>query len=210
MGATKRTAEILCLLANKKQDKTQFCIVRFGNVLGSSGSVVPLFNKQISEGGPVTVTDSKIERYFMTIQEASELVIQASSMANKGVEIFILDMGKRIKILDLAKQMIKLSGYIPIINMKDNYKTKSHELLIKITGLRPGEKLFEELVYKTKIRKTEHPRIMKTSDNLKLNNELKKEINKLIKLCKGKDLKKIFEILIKIDNSFKLSLKEKP
>ena len=135
MGATKRVAEILCLLGNKQQNKTQFSIVRFGNVLGSSGSVVPLFTQQISKGGPVTVTDSNIERYFMTIQEAVELVIQAGSISSKGVEIFILDMGKRIKILDLAKQMIKLNGLLPIIKRNNNQNLKSNELFIKITGL---------------------------------------------------------------------------
>ena len=208
MGATKRIAEILCLLGNKRQNKTKFCIVRFGNVLGSSGSVVPLFNQQISKGGPVTVTDCKIERYFMTIQEATELVIQASSMANKGAEIFILDMGKRIKILDLAKQMIKLNGLIPIINTNKNYKLKSNEMLIKFTGLRPGEKLIEELVHNTKIMKTEHPRIMKTSDNiLNLNNKLNDNIIELIQLCDGKNIKKIYETLIEIDFNFKLSKK---
>ena len=208
MGATKRIAEILCLLGNKKQNKTKFCIVRFGNVLGSSGSVVPLFNQQISKGGPVTVTDSKIERYFMTIQEATELVIQASSMASNEVEIFILDMGKRIKIIDLAMQMIKLSGFIPVVNNDKNYKIKPNELLIKFTGLRPGEKLIEELVYKTKIMKTEHPRIMKTSDNiLNLNNKLNDNIIELLKLCSGKNIKKIYQTLVKIDSNFKLSIK---
>ena len=208
MGATKRIAEILCLLGNQRQNKTKFCIVRFGNVLGSSGSVVPLFNQQISKGGPITVTDSKIERYFMTIQEATELVIQASSMTNKGAEIFILDMGKRIKIIDLAKQMIKLNGFIPVINTNKNYKLKSNEVLIKFTGLRPGEKLIEELVYNTKIMQTEHPRIMKTSDNiLNLNDKLDDNIIKLIQLCDRRNIKKIYETLIEIDFDFKLSKK---
>ena len=126
-----------------RQNKTKFCIVRFGNVLGSSGSVVPLFNSQISKGGPVTVTDKRIERYFMTIKEATELVIQASAMSSKVVEIFILDMGKRIKILELAKQMIKLNGLVPVIDTNKNYKPKPNELLIKITGLRPGENLLK-------------------------------------------------------------------
>ena len=208
MGATKRIAEILCLLGNKKQNSTKFCIVRFGNVLGSSGSVVPLFNQQISKGGLITVTDTKIERYFMTIQEAAELVIQASSMASKGVEIFILDMGKTIKILNLAKQMITLSGFIPVIDNNKNQNLKSNELLIKITGLRPGEKLIEELVYKTKIMKTKHPRIMKTSDNIiNLNNKSNDNILELIKLCNGRNIEKITEILIKIDSNFKLSTK---
>ena len=115
MGATKRIAEILCLTENSNNHKTIFSIVRFGNVVGSSGSVVPLFRSQIKNGGPITVTHPKIERYFMTIQEAAELVIQAGSLTQKSGEIFILDMGKSIKILDLAKQMIKMNGSIPRI-----------------------------------------------------------------------------------------------
>ncbi len=204
MGATKRVAEILCLLGNQVQNKTKFCIVRFGNVLGSSGSVVPLFNSQISKGGPITVTDRRIERYFMTIKEATELVIQASAMSSKVVEIFILDMGKRIKILELAKQMIKLSGFVPIIDANDNYRPKPNELLIKFTGLRPGEKLVEELYHNTKVLNTKHPRIMKTSDNLLLNNILNKNITQLIKSCDENNLKKISKILFKIDGSFNL------
>ena len=131
MGASKRMAEIVCL-AFSKNSKSKINIVRFGNVLGSSGSVIPLFTRQISSGGPITVTDKNISRFFMSIPEASALILQSSTFDNTG-NIFILDMGKPIKIVDLAKTMIKLAGH--------GYD----QIKIKYTGLRPGEKLFEEL-----------------------------------------------------------------
>jgi FlaA1/EpsC-like NDP-sugar epimerase len=135
MGASKRMCEMV--IQCRTDSKTVFAAVRFGNVLGSNGSVIPLFKRQIASGGPVTITDKRIIRYFMTIPEASGLVIQAGAMAKCG-ELFVLDMGKPIKILDLAENMIKFSGLNPYIDID-----------IIETGLRPGEKLYEELLMKT-------------------------------------------------------------
>ena len=161
MGATKRFAEIILqslqdlvndLPSNKCQ--TKFCMVRFGNVLDTSGSVVPLFRKQIKKGGPVTVTDSEVIRYFMTIEEASELVIQAGSLS-KGGDVFVLEMGRPVNILSLAKQMIELSGY----EVRDGQNPLG-DIEIEFTGLREGEKLYEELLIGDNVKRTVHKHIM--------------------------------------------------
>lgn len=155
MGATKRFAElVLQALANQENSSTCFSMVRFGNVLGSSGSVVPLFREQIKAGGPVTLTHAEVTRYFMTIPEAAQLVIQAGAMA-KGGEVFVLDMGQPVKIYDLAKRMVELSG----LSVK-NPETGSGDIEIVVTGLRPGEKLYEELLIGENPTSTPHPRIM--------------------------------------------------
>ena len=159
MGATKRLAEIFVQSYNLKQDKTDFMAVRFGNVLGSSGSVLNIFKEQIKKGGPITITDPNMERYFMSIPEASQLILQAGSLGEGG-EIFILDMGKTIKIMDLALELIRLSGYEP------------KDFPIEITGSRPGEKKIEELSLPSeRLDRTKHEKIFV------LNNE--KELSKI-------------------------------
>lgn len=158
MGATKRLAELVLQAHAKEQSNTIFSMVRFGNVLDSSGSVVPKFKQQISLGGPITVTHPDITRYFMTMQEAAQLVIQAGAMA-KGGEVFVLEMGEPVKILHLAKEMAYLSGYT--IKSDEN---PDGDIEIKITGLRPGEKLFEELLVGSNCEGTPHPRIMRAEE----------------------------------------------
>jgi len=159
MGATKRLAEQVLQALQKQTDKTCFSIVRFGNVLESSGSVVPLFREQIRHGGPVTVTHPLIIRYFMTIPEAAQLVIQAGSMAQGG-DVFVLDMGEPVKIVDLAARMIRLTGLT--VQDSDN---PDGDIEIEFTGLRPAEKLYEELLIGENVAGTEHPRIMRAEEH---------------------------------------------
>ena len=163
MGASKRMAELV-LQALSLQDaerlRTRFCMVRFGNVLGSSGSVVPLFRKQIKNGGPVTVTHPDIIRYFMTIPEAAQLVIQAGAMGQGG-DVFVLDMGEPVKILDLARRMIHLSG----LEVQDD-SNPDGDIKIEFSGLRPGEKLYEELLIGEHVTTTEHPKIMRAEEEV--------------------------------------------
>ena len=189
MGASKRIAEIYAHLLNRKS-KTQFIITRFGNVLGSNGSVIPLFKKQIANGGPLTVTNENVTRYFMTIPEACQLVLEASVMGEGG-EIFVFDMGKSVKILDLAKKMIQLSGLI-----------LNQDIEIKITGLRPGEKLFEELLANEEnTLPTHHPQILKA----KLRDEPEQrmlEINELIELFDSQNNTEIVKMMKKIVPEF--------
>jgi len=160
MGASKRLAEMVLQALAATCPGTKFSMVRFGNVLGSSGSVVPRFRQQIRDGGPITLTHSEITRYFMTIPEAAQLVIQAGAMA-KGGDVFVLDMGQSVKIMDLARRMIELSG----LTVKDE-QNPDGDIEIEITGLRPGEKLYEELLIGDNPKPTSHPRIMKAHEEL--------------------------------------------
>jgi len=158
MGASKRLAEMALQALAASNSGTKFSIVRFGNVLGSSGSVVPKFRQQIRDGGPITLTHPEITRYFMTIPEASQLVIQAGAMA-KGGDVFVLDMGQSVKIMHLARRMIELSG----LAVKDE-QDPDGDIAIEITGLRPGEKLYEELLIGDNPKPTVHSRIMKAHE----------------------------------------------
>ncbi len=175
MGASKRLSE-LCVQAifnDNKSARTNFSIVRFGNVLESSGSVIPKFTKQIKEGGPITLRHKDVSRYFMTVIEAAQLVIQAGAMG-KNAEVFVLDMGNSIKIKDIIEKMIKLSG----LTIKDT-QNPTGDIEIKITGLKPGEKLHEELLIGDNPQKTNHPKIQKASDPYILFDQLNEYLTKL-------------------------------
>jgi FlaA1/EpsC-like NDP-sugar epimerase len=159
MGASKRLAEMILQSLSQESQSTCFSMVRFGNVLGSSGSVVPLFKKQIAAGGPVTVTDERMTRYFMTIPEAAQLVIQAGALAEGG-DVFLLDMGEPVRIIDLARNMIELSG----LHVRDENNPEG-DIAIEVVGLRHGEKLYEELLIEADAQQTPHPGIMRAKEN---------------------------------------------
>ncbi|MFT4564889.1 MAG: FlaA1/EpsC-like NDP-sugar epimerase, partial [Gammaproteobacteria bacterium] len=159
MGATKRLAELILQANNSRETTTRFCMVRFGNVLESSGSVVPLFREQIRKGGPITVTHREIIRYFMTIPEAAELVIQAGSMA-RGGDVFVLDMGEPVRIQDLACRMVNLMG----LTMQDD-DNPDGDIAIEYIGLRPAEKLYEELLIGSNVTGTRHARILRADED---------------------------------------------
>ena len=200
MGASKRLAELCMQAINEdiKDTSTNFSIVRFGNVLESSGSVIPKFKNQIKNGGPVTLTHKDVTRYFMTVTEAAQLVIQAGAMGKKS-EVFILDMGKSIKIIDLIYKMINLSG----LSIKDN-KNPEGDIEVKITGLRPGEKLYEELLIGENSQKTNHPRIQKTEESFIPFNQLELDLNNLKKLInenKANEVKKLLNNILKLYKS---------
>ena len=191
MGASKRMAELYCQGLASTNPKTQISIVRFGNVLGSSGSVVPLFKKQIAQGGPVTVTHPEVTRYFMTIPEAAQLVIQAGAMGTGG-DVFLLDMGEPVKIVDLAKQMIRLSGFRAID------ENGIGDIEIQFTGLRPGEKLYEELLIDAEnVEKTDHERILKSYEKSYGYLEVSEIFIQLKNYKHRDDLKELFTILKK-------------
>ncbi|WP_318443393.1 nucleoside-diphosphate sugar epimerase/dehydratase [Photobacterium leiognathi] len=201
MGTTKRMAELgLQALASeevKKKSGTRFCMVRFGNVLGSSGSVIPLFKRQIKEGGPITITHPDIIRYFMTIPEAAQLVIQAGAMG-KGGDVFVLDMGEPVKIVDLAENLVKLSGLE--LKTEDN---PFGDVELKYTGLRPGEKLFEELLIGDNVGETDHSRIMTANERFLSLDEYQHILDLLDKACHDFKHEDIRQILLDAPTDFK-------
>ena len=192
MGATKRLCEMI-VQAKNKVSKTEYAAVRFGNVLGSNGSVVPLFKKQIASGGPITVTHKDITRFFMTIPEAVSLVLQAMSYA-KGGEIFVLDMGEPVKIYDMAEKLIKLSGLEPNVD-------------VKITGLRPGEKLYEEILMAEEgLEATKHDKIHIAEPmniNMKMIENKLQKLNDLLETSDNEDKEKIKNVIKQIVPTFR-------
>ena len=191
MGASKRICEMIIQGINNVS-KTKFVAVRFGNVLGSNGSVVPLFKKQIENGGPVTITHKEITRYFMTIPEAAQLVMEAAVFANGG-EIFVLDMGNPVKIYDLAEKMIKLSGLIV-----------GQDIEIKVTGLRPGEKLYEELLMDEEgLSSTKNQKIFVAKPNVIDFEKLTNDIDILLSYARNEDTDKLKNKLKEIVPSYK-------
>lgn len=198
MGASKRLAEMYiqslgtAIKEGKIKGETSFVTTRFGNVLGSNGSVIPLFRKQIAEGGPVSITHPEIIRYFMTIPEACRLVLEAAFLG-KGNDVFVFDMGEPVKILDLAKKMIRLSGLRPDIDIKIEY-----------SGLRPGEKLYEELLYKKETTiPTKNPKIFHAQSIRKEYDDLRLKIEKLLEIANTSSRYQIVEFMKQIDNEFK-------
>jgi FlaA1/EpsC-like NDP-sugar epimerase len=198
MGASKRMAELVLQALDKSKINTctRFCMVRFGNVLGSSGSVVPLFRRQIREGGPITLTHENITRYFMTIPEAAQLVIQAGAMG-KGGDVFVLNMGDSVRIKDLAEKMVRLSG----LDIKDE-NNPDGDIEIKCTGLRPGEKLYEELLIGDNVLETFHERILMANEAMLTWEDLSVILDNLDKACHNFDHEVIRQILLDAPTGF--------
>jgi FlaA1/EpsC-like NDP-sugar epimerase len=192
MGASKRIGEMVLQALTPIYPHTKFSMVRFGNVLGSSGSVVPKFRQQIREGGPITLTHTEITRYFMTIPEAAQLVIQAGSMA-KGGDVFVLDMGEPVKNIDLARRMVELSG----LTVKDE-KNHDGDIEIQVSGLRPGEKLYEELLIGTNPEPTSHSRIMKAHEDFVPWDALENSLHELLIAAAKNDVHAISSLISKL------------
>lgn len=192
MGATKRLAELILQACSRRQQHTRFCMVRFGNVLGSSGSVVPLFRKQIMAGGPITLTHPEITRYFMTIPEAAQLVLQAGAMGEGG-DVFVLDMGEPVRIIDLARRMVHLSG----LEVKSE-STPDGTIEIQHVGLRPGEKLYEELLIGDNVEGTSHPLIMRAQESELPWGQLNALLQNLQTACTAFDYEQIRALLLQI------------
>ena len=189
MGASKRLSELFLQALAQKKGATRFCMVRFGNVLGSSGSVVPLFRQQIKAGGPITLTHPEITRYFMTIPEAAQLVIQAGSMSQGG-EVYVLDMGEPVRIIDLARRMIHLSG----LELRDETHPDG-DIAIEIVGLRPGEKLYEELLIGDNVERTSHPLIMRAYEHEVPWDVLMDSLGHLERACKDFEFERVLFLL---------------
>ena len=195
MGATKRVAELIIQNLSTKKSKTTFSIVRFGNVLGSSGSVIPKFKSQITKGGPVTVTHPEITRYFMSIPEASHLVMQAGNLSSSG-DVFLLDMGSPVKIVDLAKSMIRQHGLKPIFASTLSDREMYHnEMLIQFTGLRPGEKLYEELLVNTDKIQTVYPKIFKSTEPMISDSSIKVALQEFDEFIAENNDEKLIKVL---------------
>lgn len=189
MGATKRLAELTLQTRHARGSRTRFVMVRFGNVLGSSGSVVPLFRRQIKAGGPITLTHADITRYFMTIPEAAQLVIQAGAMGDGG-DVFVLDMGEPVKIIELARRMVHLSG----LEVKDENQPGG-DIEIRVTGLRPGEKLYEELLIGDNVLPTDHARIMRAQEYHLSEEEMASLLARLADACQRLDAPAAFALM---------------
>ncbi len=196
MGASKRLAEMVLQALASRGVRTRFSMVRFGNVLGSSGSVVPLFRQQIEAGGPVTLTHPDITRFFMTIPEAAQLVVQAGAMAQGG-DVFVLDMGEPVRIADLARRMITLSG----LRVKDDHQSNG-DIAIVITGLRPGEKLFEELLIGNDPQPTEHKRILRAQEPHMPWSELEHHLHTLQNCLDADDVQGLRQCLLELVEGF--------
>ena len=197
MGTTKRLSELVLQALALRQSETRFCMVRFGNVLGSSGSVVPLFKEQIERGGPVTVTHPDITRFFMTIPEAAQLVIQAGTMGHSG-SVFVLDMGESVKIVDLARKMIRLSG------LEEKTEQNPHgDIAIEFTGLRPGEKLYEELLIGDNVEASDHARILRANEQSLVWDDMKLLLEKLDDTCQRFAIDELREVLLDAPTGYK-------
>ncbi|QYX56764.1 polysaccharide biosynthesis protein [Roseovarius sp. SCSIO 43702] len=204
MGASKRLAELVCQAAAARGTRTVFSMVRFGNVLGSSGSVIPRFRAQVEAGGPVTVTAPDITRYFMTISEAAQLVIQAGAMAQGG-DVFVLDMGEPIRIVDLAERIIRLSGFVPYREdaPRGEDGQPPGDIEIRFTGLRPGEKRFEELLIGRAARPTLHPRIMTATEEKLTPSELDALLDRLLEACLRQDVARLRSLISAAPTGYK-------
>ncbi len=197
MGATKRFSEMILQAESNEKVSTKMIMVRFGNVVGSSGSAIPLFQQQIQEGGPVTVTHPEITRFFMSIPEAAELVLQAGAMGEGG-DVFVLDMGEPIKILDLAKRLIKLCG----MEVKDD-ENPLGDIEIQFSGLRPGEKLYEELLIGNNVTKTEHTQIFRAEENFLSKQRLNHYLELILQAESANDQESLKEIFVEIIDGYK-------